>query len=84
MSEFNEINLGPASEAEFRTVVHWLKDFEITEFVGSGSEEELEGVEHSRIWTEYAIGVSGDYTQSGFHPPEGDWVPQGYWVGQKS
>ena len=83
MSEFEGFNLGPASDEEFRTVVDWLKDFEITEYVGSGYEKELEGVDPSRIWTEYMSGVEGDYAQSGFHPPEGDWVPQGYWVGQK-
>ena len=83
MSEFEGFNLGPASDEEFQTVVDWLKDFEITEYVGSGYEKELEGVDPSRIWTEYMSGVEGDYARSGFHPPEGDWVPQGYWVGQK-
>ena len=83
MSEFEGFNLGPASDDEFRTVVSWLKDYLITEYVGSGYEKELEGVDPSRIWTEYMSGVEGDYAQNGFHPPEGDWVPQGYWVGQK-
>lgn len=84
MSEFKDFNLGPATEEEFRTVVDWVVAFEITNYVGSGYEEELEGVEHSRIWTEYNIEGFGDYAESGFHPPEGDWVPHGYWIGQKS
>ena len=81
MGKFDGIDLGPATDEEFQTVIDWVTYYGIDRFVGSGNEKDLEEINPNLIWTEYLSGAEGDYAAAGFSPPDGDWVPQGYWVG---
>jgi ribosomal protein S27AE len=70
-------------EKEIQEAMEWITTFGIGDFIGSGYEDQLSGVDGNLIWTEYMSGSEGDFAFNGYEPGNVDeeLVPQGYYVG---
>lgn len=86
---FNAIQDGGKMQKESKEVKKarkiaqkWLKKYGFVKYVGSGEEDQLEGIDVALIWTEWENG-EGEWVQNEYSPDWNDPYPQGYYVMKK-